>query len=587
MIFNSRLIYYLALSFIFSLLLCSCSSSGDSQKEAIASPQENEQILIRQTNSGVIKGQTDNGTLSWLGIPYAKPPVGNLRWRAPRDPDSWDGIRDATSFGGACTQYGTILYILDENLYGKPTGCEDCLYLNVWRPDTEETNLPVFFFIHGGANVIGASSLPVYNGANLSRSTNMVIVTANYRLGLMGWFTHPSLRDGDPLDSSGNYGTLDLIKALEWVQKNASSFGGDPGNVTICGQSAGAFNIHSLLTSPLAENLFHKAILHSGFPVSTKVETGDERTGKVITRLLIQDGLASDEESANTLVKEKGSVWLAEYMRSVPAYEIYNPDVSTASGSTKESGTTSFGIYEDGTVIPRNVSDSISQGSFKKVPIMLGCMTEELKLFLMMLGVETQKLHGLIKQYKPDSPNLEFSNFFPAALKPLYNVVTAAGQIVFQDYGVDITAANLSKYQDNVYAYRIEFNDGAAPFDYLLGSAHALDVPLLFGNFLPAGKSLLGCEWNSANKNEREQMSDIIMTYWSSFARYGNPNTGNSLPLWQKFSNSAGGKNRMILDTGKVFMSEKSALQAPLSSTKDLVDNMFKMIESFAARSQK
>jgi para-nitrobenzyl esterase len=587
MIFNSRLIYYLTLSFIFSLLLCSCSSSGDSQEEAIASPQEisNEQILIRETNSGLIKGQTDNGTLSWLGIPYAKPPVGDLRWKAPKDPDSWDGIRDTTGFGSACTQYGTILYILDEKLYGKPTGCEDCLFLNVWRPATEETNLPVFFYIHGGANVIGASSLPVYNGANLSRSTNMVIVTANYRLGLMGWFTHPSLRDGDPLDSSGNYGTLDLIKALDWVQKNAISFGGDPKNVTVCGQSAGAMNIHSLLVSPLANNLFHKAILHSGFPVSTKVETGDERSGKVITRLLIQDGLASDEESANTLIKEKGDVWLAGYLRGVPAYEIYNPDVSTASGSTKESGTTSLGIYEDGTVIPQNVSDSLNQGLYEKVPIILGNMTEELKLFLMMLGVETHKLHGLIKQHRPDSPNLEFTDAFPAALKPLYNAVTAAGQVVFEGYGVDITAGNLSKHQGNVYAYRIEFNDGAEPFDYLLGSAHALDVPLLFGNFLPAGRSLVGCEWNSANKNEREQMSDIIMTYWSSFARYGNPNTGNSLPHWQEFS-SGGGKNRMILDTGKAFMSEESAAQAPLSSAEDSIYNMFNMIDIFAARSQ-
>ncbi len=587
--FNSRLIYYLALSFIFSLLLSSCASSGDVQEEGIASSlgTPDEQILIRDTGSGLIKGQTDNGTLSWLGIPYAKPPVGDLRWRAPRDPDSWEGIRDATSFGSACTQYGTILYILDEKLYGKPTGCEDCLYLNIWRPATGETNLPVFFYIHGGANVIGASSLPVYNGANLSRKTNMVVVTANYRLGLMGWFTHPSLRNGNSLDSSGNYGTLDLIKALEWVHKNAASFGGDPGNVTVCGQSAGAMNIHSLLVSPLAENLFQKAIMHSGFPVSTTVETGDKRAAKVITRLLIQDGLASDEESASTLIMERGDVWLAGYLRGVPAYEIYNPDVSTASGSTKESGTTSLGIYEDGTVIPQNVSDSLKQGLYAKVPIILGCMSEELKLFLMMLGVETHKLHGLIKQHKPDSPNLEFSDFFPAVLKPLYNSVADIGQVVFQGNGVDITGSYLAEYQNNVYAYRIEFKDGAQPFDHLLGSSHALDVPLLFGNFLAPGISLVGCEWNTANKNEREAMSDIIMTYWSSFARYGNPSMGNSLPHWQEFSNGTGGKNRMILDTGRAYMSSNSPEQTQSLSSEELLKGMFNTLETFAAQSQK
>jgi len=586
--FNLRLIHFPAFFFVFSLLLFSCASSGGNQDENTTSEETLAgQQLIRETQSGIIKGQTDNGTLSWLGIPYAKPPVGDLRWKAPRDPDPWDGVRDATSFGSACTQYGTILYILDEKLYGKPTGCEDCLYLNVWRPATDETNLPVFFYIHGGANVIGASSLPVYNGANLSRKTNMVVVTANYRLGLMGWFTHPSLRDGDALDSSGNYGTLDLIKALEWIQKNAASFGGDPGNVTVCGQSAGAFNIHSLLASPLTENLFHKAIMHSGFPVSTKVETGDKRADKVITRLMIQDKLAVNEESATALIREKGGEWLGSYLRSVPAYRIYNPDVSTASGSTKESGTTSFGIYEDGTVIPQNVFNTLKQGGYHKVPVMLGCMSEELKLFLVMLGVETHKLHGLIKQHKPDSANLEFSDFFPAALKPLYNTVTSAGQIVFQGYGVDKTASLLSRYQDDVYAYRFEFTGGARPFDFLLGSAHAFDVPFLFGNFLPPGKSLIGCEWNNSNKIEREHMSDIVMAYWSRFARYGDPNTGNSLPRWQKFSNGSAINNRMILDTGNAYMSTDSAGQTQSDSAGDMIEDLNNRIKSFVEEARK
>ncbi len=586
--FNLRLVHYPVLVFVLSILFCSCASSGGNQDENTTSEETSaEHQLIRETQSGFIIGHTDNGTLSWLGIPFAKPPVGDLRWRAPRDPDSWGGIRETTNFGSACTQYGTILYILDEKLYGKPTGCEDCLYLNVWRPATAETNLPVFFYIHGGANVIGASSLPVYNGANLSRKTNMVVVTANYRLGIMGWFSHPSLRDGDALDSSGNYGTLDLIKALQWVQDNAASFGGNPGNVTVCGQSAGAFNIHSLLASPLAGNLFHKAIMHSGFPVSTKVQKGDSRADKVIVRLMIQEGLAKDEESAAALIKEKGAAWLASYIRSVPAYKIYNPGVSTASGSTKESGTTSFGVYEDGTVIPQNVFDTLKQGDYHKVPVMLGCMAEELKLFLMMLGVETHKLHGLIKSHKPESPNLEFTDFFPAALKPLYNTVTSAGQLVFQGYGVDMTASLLSRDQDNVYAYRFEFVDGARPFDYLLGSAHAFDVPFLFGNFLSPGKSLVGCEWNNSNRIDREHMSNIVMAYWSSFARYGNPSTGNSLPEWQEFSNGSGGKNRMILDTGNAYMSADSAGQNQSLTAGDMIDDMNKDIEGFIEKARK
>jgi para-nitrobenzyl esterase len=158
----------------------------------------------------------------------------------------------ADGFSSECTQYSE---------FGEIIGDEDCLYLNVWRPQTEETDLPVYFWIHGGGNSIGTASSLMYDGSNVTSKGNLVVVTINYRLGPLGWFTHPELRNGTPLDNSGNYGTMDMVKALDWVKNNISSFGGDPDKVTIAGESAGGSDVNSLVMSPHAAGLFHRGII--------------------------------------------------------------------------------------------------------------------------------------------------------------------------------------------------------------------------------------------------------------------------------------------------------------------------------------
>jgi len=218
---------------------------------------------VVQTLSGTVRGFEEKAnTWVWKAIPFAKPPVGPLRWKAPQDPDPWAETREESEYCSPCTQYAFF--------YRNVIGSEDCLYLNVWRPQTAETNLPVYFWIHGGGNSAGSAWTTSYfelaedySGANLASISNFVFVSANYRLGPLGWFTHPALREGvlgREKNDSGNYGTLDLIKALTWIQGNIEAFGGDPNKVMIAGQSAGGFNVQSLLASPLAQGLFPKGL---------------------------------------------------------------------------------------------------------------------------------------------------------------------------------------------------------------------------------------------------------------------------------------------------------------------------------------
>ena len=239
------------------------------------------------TKYGRLMGILDaNNTWAWKGVPYAKPPVGNLRWKAPQEPESWKGVRQAKNECEPCTQlYTTPQWIRQPYAIGS----EDCLYLNIWRPQSDEQNLPVYVWIHGGSNNFGMAAH--YNGSVISSKSNVVVVVVQYRLGPIGWLTHPALRHGDPEDDSGNFGTLDNIQALKWIKENIAAFGGDPDNVTITGESAGAHNVMNLVISPLAAGLFHKAMSQSGGMTTDTVAEGEAQAEATIAALLAADGL--------------------------------------------------------------------------------------------------------------------------------------------------------------------------------------------------------------------------------------------------------------------------------------------------------
>ncbi len=282
-------------------------------------PPVADQSTLRQTPLGPVVGFVGaHGANVWLGIPYAAPPVGELRWKAPRPAQSWTAPRNALAIGNMCVQFPSLLSGAGRNPSKAPVGNEDCLYLNIWAPPfspadvpTGDKARPVMFWIHGGGNSIGHGGS--YSGARLATDHNLLVVTFNYRLGPFGWFSHPALRSADAsaADNSGNYGLLDSIAALHWVRDNIAAFGGDPNNVTIFGESAGGGDVLALMASPLAKGLFQRAIVESGglfvAPRSVAENYHDDANPghpfsgrEVVNRLLVNDGKAADTAAAKT-----------------------------------------------------------------------------------------------------------------------------------------------------------------------------------------------------------------------------------------------------------------------------------------------
>ncbi len=521
---------------IFALLLSvACSSAEESPVSIVsASPTPIDNATptpalpswtgdsVVQTQFGTVKGfEDESDTFVWKAIPFAKPPVDELRWKAPRDPEPWESTREETDFCEMCIQYDAIM---GESIWGS----EDCLYLNVWRPNSEETDLPVYVWIHGGGNTIGsANQTPTYMGANLSSKSNMVFVSMNYRLGPMGWFTHPALRTGDSLDDSGNYGTMDIIKSLAWIQQNITAFGGNPEKVIVTGESAGAMNVFSLLVSPIAEDLFHTALIQSGMTSSLPMEYGEKSAENTILQLLANDSTVPNTSEAETHLKDMSDAQIETYLRAS------NPSEIMECYQQKGFGMIDSPFYfEDGTVIVSNGMASFDDGSYpNKVPIMIGSTREELKMFLFM------------NKELLENPEL-------------YQTVTSYGSALWKVNGVDSAARKLTSVPDQPDVYAYQFNWGAykedgsspipAPYDLSVGSAHSLDVPFFLGN--PTFNVFM-TNWifTEENRSGREALSDAMMAYVAQFARTGNPNS-SSLPKWQPWQNDADKPKCLLLD---------------------------------------
>ncbi len=404
--------------------------------------------------------------------------------------------------------------------------------MNVWRPRTAETNLPVYFWIHGGGNSIGTVVTEDYHGANLASRSNLVVVTIHYRLGPLGWFTHPALRVGVPgseQDDSGNYGTLDLIKALTWVQRNIRAFGGDPDRVMIAGVANGAVNALSLLISPLAEGLFHRALVESGAPATSSIQAGETDARRAISRLLVNDGTAIDLAQAGEHLEGMTNSEVEDYLRSQNYREMlwaYEPWFA---------GMIDFPyLFRDGSVIPASGHKTLEDGTYmNKVPVILGSNKEEIKLFI-------------------------FADPYFWGRAELFQIVAKYGSDSWKAMGVDQVARKLKAHTDlpSVYAYHFLWGaDGdigqsqlPPPFDFMLGSCHGLEIPFFFGNeALIAGLHHL--LFTEENRPGREVLTDAMMGYAAQFARTGNPNApGSGLPEWQPWSNDENGPKSILLD---------------------------------------
>ena len=485
-----------------------------------------------QTRYGFVQGFADeNHTWVWKAIPFAKPPVGDLRWKAPREPEPWDGIRAEREFCQPCLQ--------SDPISGKIQGSEDCLYLNIWRPQTNETGLPVYLWIHGGGNSIGYGADKAYWGANFASKANVVYVSINYRLGPLGWFVHPALKSGDKLDDSGNYGTLDIIQALKWIRENIEAFGGDPNNVTIAGESAGGINVLSLLLSPLAHGLFHKAIVQSGAAITNSVDTGEASAEEVLYKLLVNDGLAADEAEASRRVSAMSQKEVAAYLRSKSYSELYACYEKSRLGF----GLLSFPyIFADGTVIVSEGREAFKSGTYpNKVPMIIGTNKDETKLFLY------------------------FNPAFRDKDSELYQLVTKYTSLLWKVVGADGLASKMTSHPDQpgIYVYYFlwgSVNDRGEsvlpePFGSHLGAFHSLDVSFFLGNDFGIEdhlEQLAGITIKTEqNRPGRTSLQDAIISCVAQFMRTGDPGTGrpgSNLPRWTAWSNKEGEPKSILLD---------------------------------------
>jgi para-nitrobenzyl esterase len=454
-----------------------------------------------KTEQGKIQGKTiNNGKVNaFLGLPYAAPPVGDLRWKAPEPPAKWKGARDATKFGAHCAQ-GRVF---DDMIFQDSGPSEDCLSLNVYSPADakDKSKLPVMFWIHGGGYSGGGSSEPRHNGDFLPLK-GVVLVTVNYRLGVFGFLVTDELaKEGN--GAAGNYGLLDMVAALHWVNANIKNFGGDPGNVTIFGESAGSFAVSTLMASPLAQGLFQKAIGESGaaFP----------------------GGLALGGDTVAERAKADGAWMESIGAKSLKDLRAMSTDQLLEAAKKKTPG--GFPPVVDGRLLTEPVPDTYAAGKQAHVPLLAGWNADEGSFFAMrgMTAMQWNAMaDGLFKER-----SAAFLKLYPA------DSDTEALRSAI-DYGSDNFIAlgtwkwlEAQRKTGEAPVYRYHFELAATPSKYHPGTFafHSDDIEYVFGT--------LDTRPGWTVRPEDRKLSDEMMSYWTNFARSGDPN-GPGLPMWPK-----------------------------------------------------
>jgi para-nitrobenzyl esterase len=440
---------------------------------------------------------------AFLGVPYAAPPVGDLRWRPPEPVKKWSGAREAKRFGAACPQ-------LEANWLPHVDWNEDCLYLNVWTPQLSATSkLPVIVFFHGGSNVAGYSqSSPL--GPVFSR-LGVVVVSANYRLGALGFLALPALTAESPHHSSGNYGLLDQIQALQWVRQNIAQFGGDPNRVTVMGQSSGAFDICLLMASPLAAGLFQGAIMESGECQS--VFNKDIRA-PIPYNSIFGSGESAGQRFADDLGVGKGPDTLQE-LRSIPAKKLL--EVWTRHPEVR------FDVIVDGWIVPEQPARIFAEGREMHVPVLVGSNADEWSTFQSPGDPKT------LNQYKQALVNDtgEYAGEEFAAYPALKNADVPAAYLRVQAdwfaYGAYSLAQAMTRAGQNAYLYCFTYADAGnrAP----LGAYHGEELDLLSNSF-PG-------DWE--HEKAEKSLAEALRGYWTQFAKTGDPN-GPGLPEWPAYA---------------------------------------------------
>lgn len=459
---------------------------------------------IVSTRSGPVEGVAESGLRVFKGIPYAAPPVGKLRWKPPAEVAPWKDVRAAKAFGKACVQPTTrapSIYSSDVS----PTG-EDCLTLNVWMPD-DAKNAPVFVWIHGGALWSGTSKETMYDGSALARQ-GVVVVSINYRMGVLGYLAHPQLSAESPDGVSGNYGLLDQVAALQWVKDNIAQFGGDAGNVTVAGESAGALSVMYLMASPRARGLFHKAIAQSAYMISTQ-DLKQDRYG--------------------VPAAEKIGLQLAAKSQAVTIGDLRAIDAQALTDGAALLGFMPFAAV-DGKVLSRQLVDTFGHREQAPVPLLVGFNSGEIRSLTMLappVPASATAYETAIRERYGDLAD-EFLRLYPSS--DMQESIYATTRDALYGWTSERLARAQAAIGQPSYLYLFDHGYPAADAARL-HAFHASEIPYVFGTF-----DRTPPRWPKVEATPREtRMSEAMIGYWTSFARDGVPQAKGEAE-WPRFA---------------------------------------------------
>jgi para-nitrobenzyl esterase len=474
-----------------ALLAAGCAGAGD-RETARASDEP-----VVTTETGALRGVIKDGIVSYLGIPYAAPPTGDLRWRPPQAAARWEGVRSADTFGNDCVQH---------RAYDSPQS-EDCLYLNIWAPAAGAGNserLPVMFWIYGGGLSYGSAAWPWYDGAAFARQ-GVVLVSINYRLARFGFFAHPALSAEEPMALRGNFGFMDQIAALKWVQRNIAAFGGNPSNVTIFGESAGGRSVNALLVSPLSKGLFHKAIIQSGAGRNQMRHIRQNRPNS-------QSAEAMGVEFAKAAGLADAS---AAALRALPADVVRGPIGGMPPAFA--------GSMIDGQLILEDFAETYEKGAQHQVPLMIGANSAEF---------------GTGAAPDPDAVFRSLGAAKDKALTIYDGYGTHDRKLVAMEITGDMGMVNgtrfiarlIAKAGKPVYLYHFSYVTQSARSTNP-GARHAAELVYVFDTL---GTRTTRIATPTPIADADRLVAKQMNTYWAQFAKTGDPN-GGGLPVWPAY----------------------------------------------------
>jgi len=498
------------LSILITLIILSCTPKVQPTFSPVAQP-------IVETQSGKLRGANQDGITVFKGIPFAAPPVGKFRWRPPQPVVAWEGVRDALAFGSDCAQAG----------WGGAPGTitksssEDCLYLNVWAPAKAniKAKLPVMVWIHGGGFVGGSGSGPETSGDAFAKQ-GVVLVTINYRLGRLGFFAHPALSQEYPDEPKGNYGYMDQIAALQWVQDNIASFGGDPKNVTIFGFSAGGVSVHSLLTIPAARGLFHKAIAQSSGGRDGVL------TGRPIQKENADPFYTISAETIGLNFAKKHGIEGSDAAALAKLRAMKVEDV--VDGGQETDGQGGPRIYSgpilDGKLVVETAESAYKAGRQAKVPLLIGSNSAEIGGSFVSTADSKETLFALFGALESKAK----AAYDPDGTKTFAEVIAKFNSDWVWGEPARMTARAFLTKGAPVYFYQFSYVPAVVRERIQYGAGHGSEVAYVFNN--------LKNRWGITEISlDDEKIGQVMHTYWANFAKNGNPNSPG-LPIWPNYS---------------------------------------------------